>query len=159
LLTVVTSSERDTEKLGSLLGNLLFAGAIVSLEGSLGAGKTTLARGVGAGLRVDQGVKSPTFNILNIYNNGRLPLYHFDFYRLSSEEELDQIGWEEFLGGDGVSLVEWGDKFSSLFPRPYLRVQLSLINSEKRKICFDVIGAGKRYNHMLKELRKRVAWN
>ena len=103
----VTQSVAETRALGEKLARQLRPGDVVLLEGELGAGKSELARGIARGLGVTETVTSPSFTILNVYESGRYPLYHFDWYRLESEEELYELGMDEYLGGDGIALVEW----------------------------------------------------
>ena len=98
----VTNSVAETRALGAQLAEKLKAGDVILLEGELGAGKSELARGVAKGLGVLETVTSPSFTILNVYESGRIPLYHFDWYRLESEEELYELGMDEYLGGDGT---------------------------------------------------------
>ena len=104
-----TNSEKETEELGSRLGRQLEPGAVVAFTGDLGAGKTAFTRGLARGLGVTERVTSPTFTIVNEYEGGRLPLFHFDMYRLSSSEELYDIGWEDYLARNGVCAVEWSE--------------------------------------------------
>ena len=102
----VTNSATETRTLGERLAGKLKAGDVILLEGELGAGKSELARGTARGLGVTETVTSPSFTILNVYESGRIPLYHFDWYRLESSEELDELGMDEYQGGDGIALVE-----------------------------------------------------
>ncbi len=102
-------SEMETENIGKELAKLLNAGSIVAFTGDLGAGKTAFVRGLAAGLRIESRVTSPTFTIVNEYEGGRLPLFHFDMYRLADEDELFDIGWEDYLNRGGVCAVEWSE--------------------------------------------------
>ena len=106
-MMVITNNAAETRALGRRLAEQLKAGDVILLEGELGAGKSELARGVAGGLGVTETVTSPSFTILNVYESGRIPLYHFDWYRLESSEELYELGMDEYLGGDGIALVEW----------------------------------------------------
>ncbi len=108
-MEIMTNSPKETERLGELLGRRLQAGDVLAYYGGLGAGKTALTRGVARGLDVRETVTSPTYTIVNEYLTGRLPLFHFDLYRLSSEEELFEIGWEDYLERGGVCCVEWSE--------------------------------------------------
>lgn len=104
-----SASEQETEALGRALVERLSPGAVVAFTGDLGAGKTAFVRGMAKGLDIPQRVTSPTFTIVNEYEGGRLPLFHFDLYRLSSSDELFDIGWEDFLRRGGICAVEWSE--------------------------------------------------
>ena len=105
----ITHSPEETELLGQRLGETLSGGEIVAYQGGLGAGKTAFTRGLARGLGISMRVTSPTYTIVNEYTGGRLPLFHFDMYRLASAEELFDIGWEDYLARDGVCAVEWSE--------------------------------------------------
>lgn len=105
----VTNSPEETEELGERLGRALSPGDVVAFTGDLGAGKTAFTRGIARGLGIGDRVTSPTFAIVNEYEGGRLPLFHFDMYRLTSSDELFDIGWEDFLRRGGVCAVEWSE--------------------------------------------------
>lgn len=109
-----THSVEETRKLGAFLIRQMLPGSVVALEGDLGTGKTELVRGMVAELGGEAVVRSPSFSIVNIYETSRLPVYHFDFYRLSSAQELGEIGFDEYASGEGVCLVEWGTMFREL---------------------------------------------
>lgn len=110
------SSEKEMIDAGRKLADELGQGDVVALNGPLGAGKTHFAKGVVAGLESDDEVNSPTFALVNEYRSGRIPIFHFDFYRLEAPDELLRIGWDEYLDEEGIVLVEWADKFSELLP-------------------------------------------
>ena len=104
-----TAGEEQTEALGVRLGQLIQPGAVIAYTGDLGAGKTAFTRGLARGLGIPDRVTSPTFTIVNEYEGGRLPLFHFDMYRLGSSDELFDIGWEDYLARGGVCAVEWSE--------------------------------------------------
>lgn len=106
----------ETEEIGRKLAAQAVPGQIYCLEGDLGTGKTVFTKGFGAGLGIREHITSPTFNIVNEYHDGRLPFYHFDVYRISCEEEMDDIGYEEYFFGEGVCLVEWASLVEGLIP-------------------------------------------
>lgn len=108
-MTVITKSPEQTELLGKKLAELLRPGDVIAYYGDLGAGKTAFTRGLAAGLGIREAVTSPTYTIVNEYLSGRMPLFHFDMYRLSSSEELFDIGWEDYLARGGVCAVEWSE--------------------------------------------------
>ena len=121
---MTTHSAEETRELGVRMAEKLRAGDVILLEGPLGAGKSELARGIAQGLGVRETVTSPSFTILNVYTSGRIPLYHFDWYRLESEEELYELGMEEYLGGDGIALVEWPGKCPDAIPEEFLMIEI-----------------------------------
>ena len=108
-MTVITKSPEQTELLGKKLAAFLRPGDVIAYYGDLGAGKTAFTRGLAAGLGIREAVTSPTYTIVNEYLSGRMPLFHFDMYRLSSSEELFDIGWEDYLARGGVCAVEWSE--------------------------------------------------
>ncbi len=121
---MVSNSAEETRLLGRRLAEELRAGDVILLEGPLGAGKSELARGIAGGLGVRETVTSPSFTILNVYTSGRLPLYHFDWYRLESAEELFEMGMEEYLGGEGVALVEWPGRCPEALPADFAMIEI-----------------------------------
>ena len=131
---IVTYNAGETRELGTKLAEKLKAGDVILLEGELGAGKSELARGVAAGLGVKETVTSPSFTILNVYESGRLPLYHFDWYRLESAEELYELGMDEYLGGDGIALVEWPGRCPDAVPADCLRIRITAEGENTRRI-------------------------
>lgn len=121
-------SEAATQQMGGSLAEFLRKGSVVILGGDLGAGKTVFARGIIYGMGLDDPyVTSPTFTLMNTYTEGRLPVYHFDLYRLTSAEELSSSGVEEFLVGDGVALVEWADRGGALIPHDHITIHIDYI--------------------------------
>ena len=133
-MLTVTNSAAETKALGEKLASRLKAGDVVVLEGELGAGKSELARGIARGLGVTETVTSPSFTILNVYESGRCPLYHFDWYRLESEEELYELGMDEYLGGDGIAVIEWAERCPEAVPENVLRIRLEVTGGESRRI-------------------------
>lgn len=118
-------SRDDTFRLGEKLGKVSKAGQIYTLTGDLGVGKTVFAQGFAQGLGVTEYVNSPTFTILQIYETGRLPLYHFDVYRIADVSEMDEIGYEEYFYGEGVCLIEWADLIGDILPEECIRVTIA----------------------------------
>ena len=112
--TVETGSAAETFNLGRQMGQAAKAGDIFALSGDLGTGKTVFTQGFADGLGVREQVNSPTFTILQIYESGRLPLYHFDVYRIGDPEEMYEVGWEDYVWSDGVCLIEWADLIGEL---------------------------------------------
>lgn len=136
-----TRSPEETERAGSVLGHLTRPGDVVVLTGDLGAGKTHLVQGLASALGAGERVTSPTFNLLLVHP-GPVPLYHFDLYRLEREEELEDIAFYETVEGDGVSAIEWGDRFPASLPHDRLLVAIRREGEQVRR--FDVQGRGAR---------------
>lgn len=114
----------ETARLGESLGKKASPGDIYILEGELGAGKTIFTKGLAAGLGIAEEVNSPTFTIVQIYEDGRLPLYHFDAYRIADAEEMEEVGYEDYFYGGGVSVVEWGSRIAALLPGRRIDVRI-----------------------------------
>jgi tRNA threonylcarbamoyladenosine biosynthesis protein TsaE len=131
--TIITTSARATQRLGEALARTLSPGDIVCLVGPLGAGKTCLVKGFASGLAVKGYVNSPTFKLINEYQ-GKWPVYHFDLYRLAGSRQVSELGYEEYLFGRGVTLIEWAEKILPLLPRNYLRINMKRIDEHTRKI-------------------------
>lgn len=136
-----TAGERETEELGERLGRRLSPGAVVAFTGDLGAGKTAFTRGLARGLGIPGRVTSPTFTIVNEYEGGRLPLFHFDLYRLGGSDELFDIGWEDYLRRGGVCAVEWSEKVSDAL-EGCIRVDIRRGAGENDRII--TVGEGER---------------
>jgi tRNA threonylcarbamoyladenosine biosynthesis protein TsaE len=132
---VISHSVEETIKIGERLAKRLKRGDVVALIGSLGAGKTVLAKGIASGLGVKDAryVNSPSFVIIKEYR-GRLPLYHFDLYRLDAPSVLDSLGYDEYFYGDGVTVVEWADKIAKLLPKRHIEVRLEITGGNNRKV-------------------------
>ena len=111
-----TRSPEETYALGEKIGKAAQPGQIYTLTGDLGVGKTVFTQGVAAGLGITEPVSSPTFTIVQVYEEGRLPFYHFDVYRIGDIEEMDEVGFEEYVMGDGVSLIEWANLIEEILP-------------------------------------------
>ena len=120
----VTNSEAETEALGARLGAELAPGTVIAFTGDLGAGKTAFTRGLARGLGVEERVTSPTFTIVNEYEGGRLPLFHFDMYRLGDADELFHIGWEDYLARGGICAVEWSENVAEAIEPDAVRVSI-----------------------------------
>ena len=114
----LTSSPAETEQLGQRLAEHLSPGRIIALRGGLGAGKTAFTRGLARGLCIQEPVTSPTYTIVNEYLSGRMPLFHFDMYRLHSSDDLFDIGWEDYLARGGLCVVEWSERVADALPQP-----------------------------------------
>jgi tRNA threonylcarbamoyladenosine biosynthesis protein TsaE len=117
-----TFSEKETEEFASSLAKDVKPGTVVCLDGELGTGKTAFAKGFALGLGITEPVVSPTFTILHGYEGGRLPLWHFDVYRIEDADEMDEIGYEDCFYGDGVSLIEWASQIEDVIPPDAVRI-------------------------------------
>ena len=131
---IMTRNAGETRAAGRALAKRLRAGDTVLLRGPLGAGKSEMTRGLAEGLGVTETVTSPSFTILNVYESGRVPLYHFDWYRLESEEELYELGMDEYLGGAGVALVEWPGQCPEALPERFLMIELLPLDENRREL-------------------------
>jgi len=141
----------ETLDLGTRLARHLKPGDIICLFGDLGSGKTSLTKGIAHGLGIAANkVNSPTFTLMNIYD-GKLPLYHFDLYRIEQDKDLESFGLEEFFYGDGVSVIEWADKLGSFAPKEFLGVKARHISGHERMFTFSA--EDKRAREILKEIK------
>jgi len=152
-LDFISHGAAQTQRLGSRLGELLEAGDVILLEGGLGAGKTVLHQGIAQGLGVEDPVTSHTFTLIHEYA-GRLPLYHVDLYRLADDADAAAIGLEEYIYGDGVTVVEWPDRAGGLLPDDHLTVLLSPIAETKRALRLTPLG--QRYTRLVTRFKREV---
>ena len=130
----ITHSPDETRALGRTLAQALQGGAVVAFTGDLGAGKTAFVSGMAEGLGIEERVTSPTFTIVNEYEGGRLPLFHFDMYRLGSADELFDIGWEDYLARNGVCAVEWSENVDEALDGDTIRVDISRGEDDNTRI-------------------------
>jgi tRNA threonylcarbamoyladenosine biosynthesis protein TsaE len=145
----ITNSYEETMQLSKRLGHLLKAGDVLTLEGDLGAGKTTFTKGLALGLGIKRVVSSPTFTIIKEYE-GRLPLYHMDVYRLEDSDE--DLGFDEYFLGNGVTVVEWAKFIQDMLPEEFMMIEIYHESESKRRIIFTP--KGERYVSLCKELAK-----
>jgi len=150
-VVVHAHNEAETVALGAKLGSMLQPGDIIALTGELGAGKTTLTKGIARGAGVEAEVYSPTFTLIHEHR-GRIPFYHVDLYRLESENLMPDIGIEEYLYGSGVTVIEWSERMGSLLPDSALRVRLSADDDTGREI--ELSSSSPRWTDVIKELAK-----
>ena len=123
-MVIESNCEKETYELGCLLGQEARAGQVYTLVGDLGVGKTVFTKGLAAGLGIEEPVSSPTFTIVQVYEEGRLPFYHFDVYRIGDVEEMDEVGFEGYVYGEGVSLIEWANLIEEILPQHYTEVKI-----------------------------------
>ncbi len=133
LRSLTSHSPEETKTIAGKLGSFLEKGDILSLTGDLGAGKTCFVQGLARALDLDLNITSPTFTLIKEYS-GHLPLYHFDAYRLSSPQELIELGYEEYFFNSGVTVVEWGDRVASLFPQDFLEIEFHRLDGNNRRL-------------------------
>lgn len=148
----IVDNVEKTVDIGLQIGKLASSGDIICLIGDLGTGKTHITKGIAKGLQIYDHITSPTFNIVNEYN-GRLNLYHFDVYRVNDPDEIDAIGFDEYIFGDGVSIIEWANYIEELIPKEYLQIKIEKLphmGENFRKIILT--HSGDRYNYV-KELK------
>ena len=119
---IESKCEKDTFELGRKIGQEALPGDVYTLVGDLGVGKTVFTKGLAAGLGIMEPVSSPTFTIVQIYEDGRLPFYHFDVYRIGDLEEMEEIGFEDYVYGEGVSLIEWANLIQDILPERYTQI-------------------------------------
>lgn len=142
-MVIETRSPEETFRLGRKLGEAAIPGQVFTLNGDLGTGKTVFTQGFAKGLGIEEPVNSPTFTIVQVYDEGRLPLYHFDVYRIGDIEEMEEVGFEDYVMGDGVSLIEWADLIREILPekRTAVRIEKDLEQGfDYRKITIEELG-------------------
>lgn len=120
-----TNSAEETIKIAQKLAEDVNAGDVITLDGDLGAGKTTFTKGFAKGLDITEMVNSPTFLIVQEYSGGRLPLYHFDAYRIEEPDEMEEIGFREYVDGDGVCIIEWSERIEEILPERVMRIRIT----------------------------------
>lgn len=144
-MIIETRSQDETFEVGKHLGKASRPGQVYTLNGELGVGKTVFAQGFAKGLNIDEPISSPTFTIVQIYEEGRLPFYHFDVYRIGDVEEMEEVGFEEYVLGQGVSLIEWAGLIEEILPekRTEIFIEKELKNGfEYRRITIEQTGGG-----------------
>ena len=146
-----TNGAEETFEVGMRLAKEAKAGDIYCLDGDLGTGKTVFSQGFAAGLGIKEAVNSPTFTIVCEYEEGRLPLYHFDVYRIGSSDEMYDIGYEEYINGEGVCIIEWANLIEDILPDEYLHIELKYKDMSREMILNPV---GEKYEKIVEELTK-----
>ena len=132
--TIHIANEKETEKIGEMIAGKATPGTVIALIGDLGTGKTTLTKYIAKGLGVTETVTSPTFNIIREYRSGRIPLYHFDVYRIADPDEMYELGYEEYFYGDGICVVEWADIIEELLPEDAVIISIEGGASEEERV-------------------------
>jgi tRNA threonylcarbamoyladenosine biosynthesis protein TsaE len=156
MFTFIAKSEQDTERLGAALASHLQPGTVIALIGPLGAGKTRLVQAVATTLGVPAGrVTSPTFVLVNEYSGGRMPVYHFDTYRLRDDDEFLNLGPDEYFDAAGVTFVEWADRVAELLPADHLEITIDPINETERR--FQIRGTSPGMDGLVSRVQTAVA--
>lgn len=150
-MVIILNSLEDTDKVGKIIGQNLQAGSVICLEGDLGAGKTTLTQFIAKGMLIEDYVTSPTFTIIKEYS-GRLNLYHMDAYRLESEDDMIDLGYDEYITSDGVCIIEWASKIKGLIPKSAININIT-IDYDSGKRYFDISGTGEQFNIIIESLK------
>ncbi len=123
-MIIETNSPEETEQLGYQIGQGAHPGDVITLIGDLGVGKTVFTQGIARGLEIDEPICSPTFTIVQVYDSGRMPFYHFDVYRIGDVEEMDEIGFEDYVYGEGLSLIEWANLIEDILPKRRTEIRI-----------------------------------
>ena len=121
---IETNGERETFELGREMGRSAKPGQVYTMVGDLGVGKTVFTKGFAKGLEIEEPISSPTFTIVQVYEEGHMPFYHFDVYRIGDVEEMDEIGFEDYIFGEGVSLIEWANLIEEILPENYTEIRI-----------------------------------
>lgn len=154
-MIIVSKSVSDTINIGKKIAKYLQKGDIICLFGQLGSGKTVLTKGIATGLGIkDKEVVSPSFVLLRQYPKARIPLYHFDFYRLKNAQDIMSIGYEDYLYADGITVIEWPERLHYLLPKDYLKIELVIRGEEKRLIKFTVFGSALNFPEAVSQHRR-----
>ena len=155
-MKIISKSVNDTLKIGKVIAKNLREGNIVCLFGELGSGKTVLTKGIASALGIKRRkVISPSFVLIRQYSTAKIPLYHFDLYRLKTIEEILDLGYEEYFYNDGITVVEWADRLKYLLPKEYLKIKLYIKSDSQRLFKFTAFG--KHYRELLRSLEKKIA--
>jgi len=149
-MEIISGSPEQTQKIGKKLGQIAKPGDVILLTGDLGAGKTCLTQGIAWGLDIDEFAASPSFTIMREHY-GRLPLYHVDFYRLDSIDDIYDLGIDDYLFGNGLCVIEWAEKGMELMPEERLLIEIEYVAENERKL--DLKASGVRYTEMLNDLK------
>ena len=137
MATFISNNPAETEAIGQRFAKDVNAGSVLALKGELGSGKTQLVKGLVAGLGSGAAVTSPTFTILHEYSSGRFPVYHFDFFRLEDRQSVARLGLDDYFFGDGVSVIEWADRFREFIPQRARWILFEIKSENQRAITFE----------------------
>ena len=152
MFDILTTSQEETMELGKHLGEKIFANSCVVLEGDLGAGKTTLTKGIALGLGIDRVIKSPTYTLIREYRKGRLPLFHMDMYRIEESGGASEVGLEEYFYAGGVCVVEWAQYIEDELPSTFLKIQIDRVGDGESERVIRFVPHGKEYEELIQQL-------
>ncbi|MDV7719348.1 tRNA (adenosine(37)-N6)-threonylcarbamoyltransferase complex ATPase subunit type 1 TsaE [Pediococcus ethanolidurans] len=155
MFTIKTNDAQQTEKIGMQLAPMLDPNDVLLLDGDLGAGKTTFTKGLAKGLGIKRYVKSPTFTIIHEYHEGRMPLFHMDVYRLE-DGGGDDLGWDEYFFGGGVSVIEWSQFIRDYLPDTFLKVKIVRNEKDDNQRILTFEPQGKRYEELVDQLKEVI---
>ena len=144
MATLISNSPGETEQFGHDFANRIHKGTVIGLKGELGTGKTQFVKGLAAGLGSPAQVTSPTFTLIHEYSGGRLPIYHFDFFRINDRQSAEQLGLEDYFFGEGVSVIEWADRFAELIPEDATWIVFEATSEHERRIKYQGAAASER---------------
>ncbi len=153
MLKITARNLKDTNDIGCIIGRNIEKGAVICLDGDLGAGKTTITQSIAKGLEINGYVTSPTFNIIKEYE-GKLKLFHMDVYRINDIEEMIDLGYEEYIYSDGVCVIEWSANIKDILPQNRIDIKMLRDNGEENKRILYIDGVGRLYEKVIKELKK-----
>ena len=154
-MEIISQSVKDTINIGKAIAKNLKPSDIICLFGELGSGKTVLTKGIAQGLGIERKrVISPSFVLIREHSQGKLPLYHFDLYRLKEARDILALGYEEYLYGEGVTVIEWADRLKYLIPAEFLKIELFIKENSKRQLKFSTFG--KRYKELLERIHEDI---
>ena len=151
MLKIISRDTEDTKRIGEVLSSYLFPGAIICLSGNLGAGKTAFVQGIGRGIGITEPITSPTYTIINEYYSARIPLYHFDVYRLGDSDEMLELGCDEYFFGKGITVVEWADNVRDIIPAQRFWINI-LYREDLRERDIIIEAQGEIYKRILEEM-------
>lgn len=155
-MRIIVNNLKDTEKLGRIIAKCLEKGTVICLDGELGAGKTSLTQFIADEFGVKEHIVSPTFTIIKEYE-GKLPFYHMDVYRIGSEDDMYELGFDEYIYSEGVTIIEWADLIRGILPQE--RINIKIIRIDDRKRGINIEGEGPVYEKLLKELKNENTFN
>lgn len=151
-MKLTVNNLKDTEQIGQIISNCLEKGTVLCLDGDLGVGKTSLTQFIAREFGINEYITSPTFTIIKEYQ-GRLPFYHMDVYRIDSEDDMYDLGYDEYIYSEGVTIIEWSHKIEGILPEDRINIEIQRLNDQSRLMIIN--GKGSTYEKLIEELKKR----